>query len=666
MLLKKITLQNFRQFKGVQTINFSDNLSKNVTVIIGENGSGKTTLAQAFTWCLYGTTDFKIKECLNLDVKNSLQVGESSTVSVELELIHRNIPYIIKREQVYFKETFVSVKKNTAKLSVIYKKDGQQEMVKPNLCDAKIKEILPKDLSRYFFFDGERIEKMSDEIQSGKSNEFSEAVKSLLGLNTYSAAIRHLGGKSRAGKNSSVIGSYNAQYDNSNDDRIRKYSAEYDEFQAQLDSLYSRKTELEKQIPTIEKICDDLKETIAVNSDGETLKKQQERLEHTISINQMEIYESTGKILDEFKRNYKYYFYKKMVSDAMELLSNADKIDKGIPHIHEDTIKFLINRGYCICGNEIHEGNDEYNKLMQLLNFIPPHSLGTEIDYFVKDCKAKAEGGSDIYNVVKEIMQKSNEKIQQNETCNDELEEINKKLQSYKSIGPLQIQLNSYKLDLNKKRNELSDIDTKIGETKTKQERVATNRNNLALQSDTNKKLAKYLAYAEKILECLSQEYKQREDEVRKSLELAINDIFTKIYHGGLALKIDEKYNVETVIKDLEKLEGRVETSTAQSISIIFAFISGVIKLARETQEKDEKDLASEPYPLVMDAPLSTFDKERIKTVCETLPDIAEQVIIFIKNTDGEIAEHYLSDKIGLSYEFVKKSETETYLNSRL
>ena len=47
MLLTEITLFNFRQFKGKQTITFSGDADRNVTVIIGENGSGKTTLAQA-------------------------------------------------------------------------------------------------------------------------------------------------------------------------------------------------------------------------------------------------------------------------------------------------------------------------------------------------------------------------------------------------------------------------------------------------------------------------------------------------------------------------------------------------------------------------------------------------------------------------------------------
>lgn len=58
-----------------------------------------------------------------------------------------------------------------------------------------------------------------------------------------------------------------------------------------------------------------------------------------------------------------------------------------------------------------------------------------------------------------------------------------------------------------------------------------------------------------------------------------------------------------------------LKISTAQSISVIFAFITGIIKMARENRNANDDDaklLSSEPYPLVMDAPLSAFDKRRI------------------------------------------------------
>ena len=46
MIFKSITLNNFRQYKGKQVIEFSTDPEKNVTVIVGVNTSGKTTLIQ--------------------------------------------------------------------------------------------------------------------------------------------------------------------------------------------------------------------------------------------------------------------------------------------------------------------------------------------------------------------------------------------------------------------------------------------------------------------------------------------------------------------------------------------------------------------------------------------------------------------------------------------
>lgn len=665
MLLTEITLCNFRQFKDKQTIAFSNDMDKNVTVIIGENGSGKTTLAQAFTWCLYGETDFKNKSVINLSIAQEMSLSESTTVYVELTVKHKDITYTVNRKQVYQKDRTGTIKSFPTKLTITYKDRGEIETVRESQLDAKIKEILPKELSRYFFFDGERIEKMSNEIQSGKSPEFAEAVKRLLGLNTYTAALQHLAGKERAGRNNSVLGSFTAQYDSSSDDRIRKYSVEYDQLQQTLDKLTERKTELEDTIiPQIESECERLNNIIVKNQDGERLSADCRRLYEKIKRNNVIIDASTDKILASFKRNYKYFFYKKIVADALEVLSDADKIDKGIPDIHARTIDYLIKAGTCICGNKICDGSAEHQALIALLDFIPPQSLGTLIGGFAKDCKMRTENGENIFDTVSAILSEVNEKMTENDDWRSDIQALEEKIASFESIGTHQQKLTSYRNDLKKKQSELADINMKIGATVEQCKRIDSERQTLALQSNTNKKLAVYIAYTKRIYEILSSDYSDKEKEVRSSLESAINDIFYTIYKGGLSLSIDEKYNIQTIINDDSSYNGVMDdTSTAQSISIIFAFIAGVIKVARES--KDDNDLATEAYPLVMDAPLSAFDKRRIKTVCDTLPNIAEQVIIFIKDTDGEIAEEYLSDKIGARYEFDKKSETETYFKER-
>ena len=87
--------------------------------------------------------------------------------------------------------------------------------------------------------------------------------------------------------------------------------------------------------------------------------------------------------------------------------------------------------------------------------------------------------------------------------------------------------------------------------------------------------------------------------------------------------------------------------------------------MARENQDGGSKLLVTEAYPLVMDAPLSAFDKTRIQTICEVLPNIAEQVIVFINDKDGEVAEKNMQDKIGAKFGFKKINEFETYMEAR-
>lgn len=190
-----------------------------------------------------------------------------------------------------------------------------------------------------------------------------------------------------------------------------------------------------------------------------------------------------------------------------------------------------------------------------------------------------------------------------------------------------------------------------------------TNRRELSLKDDKNRMIEICRSYALEIYNQLFEVYKKSETEVRTKLQATINEIFNDIYEGGLSLSIDEKYHITVTVNGYG--EDNVETSTAQSISVIFAFIAGIIKMARENKNASSEELRmleSEPYPLVMDAPLSAFDKKRIASVCKALPDVAEQVIIFIKDTVGDLAEKYMSDKIESRHRFDKVDEFETHL----
>ena len=53
MKISKITLHNFRIYKGTNEIDFSPSSDGNISIIAGKNGFGKTTLLTSLLWAFY-------------------------------------------------------------------------------------------------------------------------------------------------------------------------------------------------------------------------------------------------------------------------------------------------------------------------------------------------------------------------------------------------------------------------------------------------------------------------------------------------------------------------------------------------------------------------------------------------------------------------------------
>lgn len=664
MLLKSLKLKDFRQFKGEQSISFSTDLERNVTVIMGENGSGKTTLAQAFTWCLYGDTDFDDKSMLCKATSQNMLPNSEETVKVELALIHNNIDYLCIREQRYSKDANGLMRRpNQTVFKIAYKNaDGQREYVKDMETEMRMKEILPKELSKYFFFDGERIGNMSKEIRKGKSQEFAQAVRGLLGLSAFQAALDHINGRS---PKVSVIRSYNESYDSKSDSKIAQYTKEIENYEERLEKIEQRLSAIEDEESIANEKRVELEEEIRANAESETLAKQRDEINRKLRDLISTKASSEDSLLRTFASNAHSYFSKKLMNDALKQLSKADKIDKGIPDIHARTIEFLLKRKKCICGADIEFGNDAYKELNDLLAYIPPQSIGTMIGQFVRECELRCKNSDSLFDDVSTKYGFIREFEDTYADYQHQLQMINQKLENMKNVGELQVRLGKYQKALRDLSSEKATLNQQVGSLTTEKNRRETERNELTLKDDNNRKIEVYKAYAQYMYDTLKTLYSDKERETRTQLETTVNDIFKSIYNGGFSLSIDDKYNIQIIVNDYEGFNEEVETSTAQSISVIFAFIAGVIKMARQSKNPENEMLVSEPYPLVMDAPLSAFDKTRIRTVCDALPNVAEQVIIFIKDTDGELAETYMGQKVGSRYEFDKKNEFETNLVTR-
>jgi len=663
MLLKSIKLENFRQFRN-ESIDFAQGEGgKNVTIIIGENGTGKTTFAQAFFWCLYGETEFSDKIILNKMVATDMTPGSEEKVRVTLALRHGEVDYTLIREQVYRKDYSNNVKGDNTVFDIAVKDaSGNTSYVKKSQCEAEVKSILPKELSRYFFFDGERIEKMSKDISTGKkATDFAEAVKGLLGLNAMISAIGHLNPKSSL----SVIGNYEKSFDSKSNTKIQEYTAKINKCNARLAEIDAALEELDAQKAAAETRKSEKVIELKQYSEGEKLQKEKEDLQKQID-NTIRMRATVYKTMcKDFNASMSPFFSISLIKRALEVLSRHDYSGKDIPFIRDKTIEYLLKQKVCLCGTHLDEGSVPYEKVKSLLDVIPPKSLSTYVTDFKKESKRRAGALQDLVEQMQENLATASQQTDDIMDKTDDLHKIEAKLSGEdvsEKVRAINNEIQICVKTINKCNNDRDKLNIERGGLEKERERADTERQNLTLLDEKNRKTQMYLTYARKIYEELENVYRTSEEEIRNRLQDTINDIFKQIYEGGLSLTIDPKYHITVQANDYE---GDVETSTAQSISVIFAFITGIIKMARENRnasDDDAKLLSSEPYPLVMDAPLSAFDKRRIKTVCEALPETAEQVIIFIKDTDGELAEDYMGNRIGSRHQFDKINEFETNL----
>ena len=621
MLLQSIKLENFRQFRN-ESIDFADgNNGKNVTIIIGENGTGKTTFAQAFFWCLYGETEFSDKNMLNKVVASELRPGQEAKVQVVLKLKHGDVDYTLIREQIYRKDSSNRIKPDNTVFDIA-KKDasGNTSYIKKSACESEVKGILPKELSRYFFFDGERIEKMSKDISNGKkAADFADAVKGLLGLNGMYSAIQHFNPRVR----SSVISNYESSYNSQSNAKIKEYTDTINRCNAEIEQIDARIEELDSEIETATVRKSDKVKELKQYEEGEKLQEEKEKLQRKIAAaekSKANVYKLMSK---DFNGNLSSFFSISLIQRALELLSEKDFAGKDIPYMHAKTIEYLLKQKVCLCGTHLDEGTIPYAKVKELIDFLPPQSISTTIGDFKKESKRRAVDKKDLYGQLADHMAVISQQDDDLTDLRDDLAIVEGKLSGgdvRDKVRAINHEIQVCDQTIAKDRSER---DRKIAEKARKEserDRADTERRNLTLLDETNKKIEIYKTYAERIYKELLVEYSTSEEKIRTRLQTTINDIFKQIYNGGLYLEIDEKYHISVYVTDYE---GDVETSTAQSISVIFAFITGIIKMARDNRnstDEDTKLLSSEPYPLVMDAPLSAFDKRRIKTVCEALP----------------------------------------------
>lgn len=527
------------------------------------------------------------------------------------------------------------------KLSLVYlQSDGQTKIPidRSNITES-MDRVLPRDLSDYFFFGGERI--------SGIANrtDLSKAVRGLMRLDVLENARDHL---------YKVLKSFQASIDTSGDANAQKAKDTLETYKSQFAVYEEDKKNADSQM---QYWSDKEKEYSAelAKSDIEQVKKakvERDRLERTIVSEKKKLENAIQALIEAFNNRPYTFFGMPAIRHTLELLETIKDSTESVPNMDQDSIDYLLIRGRCICGTHLDPGSVPYQKIMEERKKLPPEHIGSVVSNY----KTKAEGY-----------------LAGNENFLTVLEERYKEIRAIKrTIGQLQDDINA-QADLI-----LDDTDAKAIETKRKDahthyleaksdfEQATQNAGRcneniknseaaiemFAKSSKKNERIARMIAYSQAVYEWLNGTYQEKEGTVRAELQKRVNANFSHMYHGERSIIIDDKYRVRYSDVKTEESDGLKAVKS-------FAFIASLVSMAKDKILDDQDMQLGQVYPIVMDAPFSNVDEIHIDNICQILPNTANQVIMAVMKKDWTYAVDNLDKYVGKSYEIAKDRDAE-------
>lgn len=653
MKIIKIAINNFRQYKGYNEINFSTDAEKNVTVVYGEITSGKTTLLQSFNWVLYNKIILQNPDqVLNLEIARELLDGQDAEVFVELHLQKNDVDtksYKFKRSITYryLKEKGLIILNQSAKA---YCKENDT-WIELNDYDEQVNMILPSKLSNYFLFDGERIKTIGNQQKRGEQ-VVGEAVKSILGLEDYNTAIKHLTGPR------SVLTELRRNLNSTASADMEKYKALVEKADDLIDEKIQKKMKLESEIDIFKIKKAELQKIISENKTTAEKQKEKEIAQQRIENNERRRLTLFRDFKQFFNRYYLDFFNVGLDSKIEDIQKSGllNIKNEAIPNMNDKSILYLIKRGYCVCGEPLEKGTEHYNFIMEEMKKLPPRELGNSIADFNKDIKMYVDKEKSGY-FKDELIKKYSEVVALGNLINEDRDRVLKlseQIQTNINVGELEKEV--VKLD-----DKIEYYSRMIGQRNSEIENLKRDKENnndklltLASFDEKNAKIKKQIDFTNRISDLITNMYNRNESKLINELEAEINKYLDKIYAGDRIMKIYPDYTFHLLYDDGDE----IDSAESEGLGIVKAisFMCGLFEVAKKklVDEIDNDSL----YPLVFDAPLSNVGSYERKNIMHYLPEVASQIIIFTREEkDLEDIDDETKEKISSVYKINKYTE---------
>ncbi|MEW2300029.1 AAA family ATPase [Streptomyces sp. NPDC006655] len=634
MKLLKLTLNNFRAFYGQQVLNLDVEEGSPSVLIFGNNGAGKTTLLNAFAWALYGkfSDDVEQQQRVIHDQKwAETPLGSSVSASVELKFTHAGVTFSALRE--------VSTVKNSnnqvpvqATLSLTKIERGESEVI-PNGQD-RIEKILPEGLRRFFFFNGERMEKMFAGEES--NHEVKQAIKTLMDLEPMERAIaEHLPAAARR---------LARQLPKGGDSRLTKLQEEQERLEEQRAEAGKRAEKVSEEISSYEREVKAMEKALRSHSESKPLQNARKKLEWQIKVKSDELVSRYSRKSEILSKGGFLAFTSGMDKQVVEL-AEAMRERRQLPAgIQRDFIDGLIEDGACMCGTPVPEGSAAYAELDKRR-----YNAG------LQDVEARWMFVSGQMRHLGEAREALLEDLRQAtleiQSCQDEI----KRLEAEKSDIDRQLQgvniqdvqrLEQKRKEYDEKRidgiSEHRRLQERFEEFQVEIDKVKRQFRSAQSEDEESRRVQRQVNLVNEVLETFQEALELKTEEVRAELDAKVKEVFSRIFRKTYEPELTESFELH-----LKSAAGAAIRSTGENQVLGLSFVGAVSEIAKLIHQRKSKgggDILGEGgiYPVVMDAPFGSLDLAYQKDVAQALPKLTSQIITLLSNSQarGEVMEH--------------------------
>lgn len=650
MKFVRLRMLNFMRYKGENSLEFSCDKEKNVTVVLGDNTIGKTTLAQAFRWVLYGELiSTQYEEVGQICILNNEILGDMTANdhrNVEVELIIEDsgdYEYKIVRKAIFsrkFPQMIAVQQAENLKVYVTDKKNGKTEPYdnggvngrNRGKADELISELLPKNLSSYFLFDGERWSNTKN-----TRSDIKDSIYSLVGISPIREMKRHLGECGTQGRQS-VIKQLKGKITGSGNE-YAEIVKEIESLEKNIDREEKKKAEALKEAKHYSEKADEVEEMLKENPRVEQDQKEYEILKREISLHENRMKNQYADIVSDFSKMHT-YFAAPLLQQVVDLLKDVELEGVNIPGVIDKTIDFLLERHSCLCGHPILEDSSERDVLIRLKAMVPPAVIGTIAGNLQDKIEKWKYEGADLNDAIVEKARIFQQEYDDMSDKEEEKERKEKKIDKKINFAQERIKMNSYRKKEREENEAVRQAGLNIEYYQKEIEKLEKKKETMDERTEQNAKLKEYIAYAEALYAAVCTMYQKKEGSLLSELNEIIERNFREMFNEQEKVaRLGEDYTLRLFYKRVSNTNGYSDLeatglSEGEKIARNFAFIVSILELANK--KKSEGDEVAQSLPLVLDGPFSKLSSVNTSKVAKVLPSVSEQVIIFMLDKDWE------------------------------